>query len=331
MQTNELKFSRQVKEDEVLKGITQNYTNFVTDFFEFQRVWFYSCYNLFNDIDKYFILAYLFRRQFESYSNFLINKSYEEFYSIDKFEIEKFNIIDVSKELNFKKETTRRKIIELEKSGIIQKSQKRVILNKKAAQIQKPVDSINSLSRVISNITKFLVKNETLELELSTNEISKILKNNFTTLWKDFLNFQIGYMIRMQKLYDNDLESFLIAGMIFYNQHISTRVKAKQNTEQNFYKYSFTKNLTESFFDRGISAMSISEMTGIPRPTVLRKLNKFLKKNFLIKDKSSLYRINDKSNFLMDIDKVRLINLEKFNFYITKIINLTEISLKRNY
>ena len=32
MQTNELKFSRQVKEDEVLKGITQNYTNFVTDF-----------------------------------------------------------------------------------------------------------------------------------------------------------------------------------------------------------------------------------------------------------------------------------------------------------
>ena len=45
--------------------------------------------------------------------------------------------------------------------------------------------------------------------------------------------------------------------------------------------------------------MSISEMTGIPRPTVLRKLNKFLKKNFLIKDKSSLYRINDKSNFLM--------------------------------
>ena len=61
-----------------------------------------SCYNLFKDIDKYFILAYLLEGSL-NHIQILINKSYEEFYSIDKFEIEKFNIIDVSKELNFKK------------------------------------------------------------------------------------------------------------------------------------------------------------------------------------------------------------------------------------
>ena len=152
MQINELNFSNQIKNELVLKGITENYSNFVIDFFEFQRVWFYSCYGLFKDIDKYFILIYFFKRQFDSYSNFLITKSYDEFYSIDRFEIEKFNIIDVAKKLDFKKETTRRKIIELEKSGIIQKNNKKIILNKKAAQIQNPADSITSLSRVIRSL-----------------------------------------------------------------------------------------------------------------------------------------------------------------------------------
>ena len=328
MQINELNFSNQIKNELVLKGITENYSNFVIDFFEFQRVWFYSCYGLFKDIDKYFILIYFFKRQFDSYSNFLITKSYDEFYSIDRFEIEKFNIIDVAKKLDFKKETTRRKIIELEKSGIIQKNNKKIILNKKAAQIQKPTDAIISLSRVISNISKYLLKNRTIKEQISTSEI---LKLNFTQLWKEFLDFQIGYMIRWQKFYGNDLESFLILGMIFYNQHISTRSKNKDLYEKNIYKYTFTKSLSAKFYDRGISAMSISEMTGIPRPTVLRKLNKYLNKKFIIKDKNSLYRVNEKSKDLAELDKIRLKNLENFNFFVTKIINLAGITLHRNY
>jgi len=328
MQINELNFSNQIKNEIVLKGITENYSSFVIDFFEFQRVWFYDCYNLFKDIDKYFILIYFFKRQFDSYSNFLITKSYDEFYSIDKFEIEKFNIIDVARELNFKKETTRRKILELEKSGIIQKTSKRIILNKKAAQIQNPADVITSLSRVISNISNYLFKNKTLKEQISSRDISNILKLNFTQLWRDFLNFQFGYMIRWQKFYGDDLESFLILGMVFYNQHISTRSKNKDLYEKNIYKYSFTKSLSEKFYDKGISAMSISEMTGIPRPTVLRKLNKYLNEKFIIKDENSLYRVNEKSKDLAELDKIRLINLENFNLFVTKIINLSVIPYK---
>ena len=330
MKINELNFSNQIKDKDVLKGITENYSNFVINFFEFQRVWFYGCYSLFKDIDKYFILIYFFRRQFESYSNFLITKNFDDFYSIDKFEIEKFNIIEVARELNFKKETTRRKILELEKSGIIQKNKNKIILNKKASSIQKPTDAIESLSRVISSITIYLYKNRTLKKDITSNDIAKILKLNFTQLWKDFLDFQVGYMIRWQKFYGDDLESFLILGMVFYNQHISTKSKNKEFYEKNFHTYSFTKSLTEKFYDKGISAMSISDMTGIPRPTVLRKLNKYLNKKFIIKDSKSLYRVNEKSKDLIELDKIRLINLEKFNFFVTKIINLTEISLKRN-
>ena len=47
------------------------------------------------------------------------------------------------------------------------------------------------------------------------------------------------------------------------------------------------ETLNDTFIDRlnnfgtqGLNAMTISELTGIPRPTVLRKLNILVKKNF---------------------------------------------------
>ena len=39
----------------------------------------------------------------------------------------------------------------------------------------------------------------------------------------------------------------------------------------------------------GINAMSISELTGIPRATVVRKLNSLLKKKFVSVDEKKLY------------------------------------------
>ena len=40
---------------------------------------------------------------------------------------------------------------------------------------------------------------------------------------------------------------------------------------------------------KGINAMSISEITGIPRATVIRKLNKLIKENFLKIDTKKHY------------------------------------------
>ena len=48
---------------------------------------------------------------------------------------------------------------------------------------------------------------------------------------------------------------------------------------------------------RGINAMSISEITGIPRPTVIRKINSLIKLNMVEMDKNKLLNIkfNNKS------------------------------------
>ena len=84
--------------------------------------------------------------------------------------------------------------------------------------------------------------------------------------------------------------------------------------------------------NQGLNAMTISELTGIPRPTVIRKLKVLIKKKFLIKDKNNHYLIfagPGSKNFnieqikIMDeVDKIRKINGNNFANLITKILNI---------
>ena len=57
--------------------------------------------------------------------------------------------------------------------------------------------------------------------------------------------------------------------------------------------------------------MTISDLTGIPRPTVIRKLNFLIKNKFIDKNKNGLYVVSN-SNKIKEIDKFRLKMLIKF-------------------
>ena len=80
----------------------------------------------------------------------------------------------------------------------------------------------------------------------------------------------------------------------------------------------------------GINAMSLSDLTGIPRPTILRKLNLLIKKNLITKDEKNNYLIfqgnNKKYNadevIIFKVDKARKRNNEKFVELIIKILNV---------
>ena len=72
--------------------------------------------------------------------------------------------------------------------------------------------------------------------------------------------------------------------------------------------------------DVGINAMSISDITGIPRATVIRKLNKLIKKNFLIVNEKKQYSTSGgHREKLIAIQKKNFINLSKFA---TRVYNL---------
>ena len=67
--------------------------------------------------------------------------------------------------------------------------------------------------------------------------------------------------------------------------------------------------------------MSISDLTGIPRPTVIRKLKILLKQNDIIKDKDNLYYIT-KGKLSFELNKQRLNNIKELSTTISKINNI---------
>ena len=52
--------------------------------------------------------------------------------------------------------------------------------------------------------------------------------------------------------------------------------------------------------------MTISDLTGIPRPTVLRKLNKLIKTKWISKDKKGLYKMSPNEKNYKDLNEMRL-------------------------
>ena len=107
-----------------------------------------------------------------------------------------------------------------------------------------------------------------------------------------------------------DLESFHVSGIVIINHALNSKKNDNSEMSKEFYleKYFFADQKDEV----GINAMSISEITGIPRATVIRKLNKLIKENFLkIDTKKHYFSTGVYQKEIMDVQKNTLNNLSK--------------------
>ena len=76
---------------------------------------------------------------------------------------------------------------------------------------------------------------------------------------------------------------------------------------------------------QGINAMSISEITGIPRATVIRKLKKLVKKNNLTINSKKHYKLaNDFTLNLKPLQKNVLIKLANFSAIVFNLATLNK-------
>ena len=90
-------------------------------------------------------------------------------------------------------------------------------------------------------------------------------------------------------------------------------------------------NLTALTGTFGLNAMTISELSGIPRPTALRKLNTLIKRKLLKKDKNNLYLLFglpkldtntiEKDVTLKAVRDINKSNEERFIRMLTRILN----------
>ena len=320
MEKQKLDFTNPVKvsSNEVYEQFNKNYHYLITEFFEYQLSWLYRAYGTFKDFDKYIMLAYFYKKNLSIYADLFQLKTYDEYYSLPFIELDKLNIIEISKELRISKETTRRKILQLEKEGVISKDKKKITINhKNINKLIEPNLTIKSFSRLLSSISRMLYKNKKVNKEYDRNFFESGIKKKYTQCWEIFLEFQIDYVLARTKIFNNDTELFFIMGALIYNQNLSQR---KNGTLTN-YQDEWWRHITNLVDNKGLNAMTISELTGIPRPTVFRKLKILLNRKDAVKDKKNLYGFIRGPGYEA-INKVRLQNVEKLSKTISRINNI---------
>ena len=327
MTINKFKFSTEVTTNDISNIITKNYSNVMTIFLELQVTWLGRAYSTFKDLDKYLILMSLVDKTFKSYSSYLIKYNFNEFYSVNEYELKKFNIVHISKELSMSKETARRKILEMEKQGLIIKNKKAILMQRHGYNLQKPIDNITQISRFMSYISKLLKKNKIVNNEITTDNFEILIKKNFTHCWGYFLSFQISYLTKFKKNFFGDYETLSIWGMLVYNQNLYFNKEA-QKYDSSVVKEKYIKMVISTKNSLGLNAMTISDLTGIPRPTVLRKLNKLVKNKWISKDKKGLYKFSPNEKNYKDLNQLRLENIIKISETVSKFYNTARIYTK---
>ena len=298
-----------------------NYDSIHYLFVEFQFSWLQQAYKALKDIDKYYILIYLYKENFTELNEIFKVKSYEEFYFNPRFELDKINIIQIAKKLRLSKETARRKILELEEDGILIKNKKSIAVTLKAGLLQKPVNTINSFSKILQYVSWLLYKEKKVGKYYEKDFFVKKIKERFTQILAIFLEYQIEYLLTRKTLVNNDIEMWFIYGSVLYNQIMYL----KKSEVKNHYQKQWIEEVLNIGDKKGVNAMTISDLTGIPRPTVIRKLKILLKQKDIFKDSNNLYYIS-KGKLLTELNKQRLINIKNLSSIISRINNIVFFS-----
>ena len=283
MSTQQIDFSRTLTDDQVYETIMNNYSDFSKDWIFHQWNWMNNVYIPFKDHYKYLIVISLVEKTLQFFDQMNIQYTYDEYYSKSYLEIEKFHISQLSEKLDLPKETVRRKVLELEKEGVISRNKKKIIIDRKAFNFLKPENQIKFSSKYIYLVSKSLNKNNIYSKKLDQKLIENIFKKKFSLCWRWFYRMQIPLVIGYHK-FMRDLTTFHVWGTVAMNQVLNVSKQLHTNVDKPSLDYLTTSNILIDNFgtNLGISAMSIADMTQIPRATIIRKC-KYLIQNDLIK------------------------------------------------
>ena len=313
--------SSEINKVEVDKFIFNNFNSISPYFYKLISEWMSDAYKIFKDLDKFLILIYLINTDFEFFRRNNLNITYENFYKDKTLEINKINLIQISKDLNIPKESVRRKISELEKKGIIKKKGKKIFLDRSAYESQEPINTLKNVSVLLSKFSEISKKNNITKKSLDRTEVSKLIKNNFSFCWYQFFKFIFSYCFRWRK-YFGDLEIMLIGITIAFNSVTTASIKLKGIES---YIDKWREEILQNNI-RGINAMSISEITGIPRPTVIRKINSLIKLNMVEMDKNKLLNVKFNNKSYKETSELQNETINDLGVFITRTFNQININ-----
>ena len=309
--------SEHIDEKVINKAIQDNFAALAPSFFTLTSNWFVRAYDHYKDIDKFVLIIYLIHQDLIYFRQNGVKINYDTFYKDKSIEINKINISDISKDLGVPKESIRRKVLELEEQRVIKRIGKKIFVVRDTLYSAKAVDTLTEVANMLHEFNKILKKEKLVTEVYSVKEIILAIKENFSYCLYQFNKFWFAYMNRWRAEL-NDLEILSIGMVVVINAVKNKDFSPKKNLS------SYRKELMGSD-SRGVNAMSISEITGIPRPTVVRKLKYLIDKKFLHINEKKLIMFDAKESAFVTTGKMVKQNMLRLSNFIYKVFNQIRI------
>jgi len=314
--------SNEINEDKIFEIINKNFSKLAPAYFSLVTNWLIRSYSEYRNIEKFIILIYLINKDLILFRKNGIIIDYDTFYKDKSLEIPKINISDISRDLLIPKESVRRKIEALEKERVIKKTGKKIFIERSGYITAQAKKTLEEFSILVSKFSEILASEKISNRAFNVSEISNSIKENFSFCWYHFYKFLFVFTNRWKTDTKTlDLETICIGLIVLINTVQNKNFKNKDFDREIFFKEVKKNNQV------GINAFSISDITGIPRATVVRKLEFLIKNKFLNIDKKKLYSfsMNIKTKQFKIIKKLQdknMISLSSFLYRVFNQINL---------
>ena len=314
--------SNEINEDKIFEIINKNFSKLAPAYFSLVTNWLIRSYSEYRNIEKFIILIYLINKDLILFRKNGIIIDYDTFYKDKSLEIPKINISDISRDLLIPKESVRRKIEALEKERVIKKTGKKIFIERSAYVTTQAKKTLEEFSILVSKFSEILASEKISNKAFNVSEISNSIKENFSFCWYHFYKFLFVFTNRWKTDTKTlDLETICVGFIVLINTVQNKNFKNKDFDREIFFKEVKKNNQV------GMNAFSISDITGIPRATVVRKLEFLIKNKFLNIDKKKLYSfsLNIKTKQFKIIKKLQdknMISLSSFLYRVFNQINL---------
>jgi len=310
--------SSQIDEKIIHKLINKNFSRLAPYYYKWLSSWLIGSYEIYTDIDKYIILIYIINKDFIFFRKNGLIIDYDTFYKDKTLEVDKINISEISKDLQIPKESVRRKIEELEKLNVITRKNKKIFVNRTAFFTVQANLTLKNMSILLCEFNKVLKEENIINVIYQTTEISDSIKKNFSFVWYQFYKFLFIFTNRWRKEL-GDLETFCIGIIVLLSAADNKSFRVKDLSKKKY------QTSIQGSDERGVNAMSISEITRIPRPTVVRKLKYLIKRNILHINEKKLITLNITGDALKNIQELQDKNMLSLSDFIYMAFNQIKI------
>ena len=314
--------SNQLDKEKLFEIINKNFSALAPAYYTLITTWLIDAYKVYNGIDKFIILIYLINKDLISKRKNEEMVDYDTFYKDKSLEILKINISDIAKDLLIPKENVRRKISELEEKGIIKRKGKKIFIERSGFIQSKTNITLNDFSVLVSKFSEILKDKKITDKSFDTEEISKSIKENFSFCWYQFYKFIFIFTNSWKAgTKTQDLETVCVGLIVLINTVQNRNFKNKSLDRKKYLKE------IQKPDHIGINAFSIAEITGIPRATVVRKLEFLMKNKFLNISEKKLYTfgMTMQSKQFKVISKLQDRNMNALSKFLYRVFNQIKV------